>query len=148
MQIGGRIAGVGQRRHDANDLRSYIRRYGPSIVAVRGRRYLRSEEAIAALRNGLDIAWVFGVIVQRLPEFSDRYTEAAVEVNKGVAWPEASSKLLATYDFSGMFQKHEEEKIGLLLQSYQSPVLQELRRGGVYLKLAESIDSTGMCLHI
>ena len=105
------------------------------------------KRAIAALRNGLDKVGVLGVVVQRLPEFADRCSEATVEVNEGVAWPQTSSKLLATDDFSGVFQKHEEEPIGLLLVLYLSPVLQEPRRVGVYLKRAESIDGSWMCLH-
>ena len=48
----------------------------------------------------------------------------------------------------GVFQERDEEPIGLLLQPYASPVLQELPRGGVYFKRAELIDNSGICLHV
>ena len=78
------------------------------------------------LWNCLDVSGIFSVIVQRLPELANRHSEAAVEVNEGIARPEAASKFLAADDFSGSFEEHEEEPIGLLLQPYGSPVLQEL----------------------
>jgi hypothetical protein len=78
------------------------------------------------LRDGLDVSGIFGVVVQRLSEFANRYAEAAVEVDKGIAEPETAAKFLAADDFSGSFEEHEEEPVGLLLQPYGSPVLQEL----------------------
>ena len=78
------------------------------------------------LWNGLDVSGIIGVVDQRFSELANRHPEAAVEVNKRIARPEASSKFLATDDSSGSFEKHEEESIGLLLQPYGSPVLQKL----------------------
>jgi hypothetical protein len=78
------------------------------------------------LRNGLDVSGIFGVIVQRLSELANRYPEAAVEVDEGVAGPEAAAKFLAADEFSGSFEEHEEEPTGLLLQPYGSPILHEL----------------------
>ena len=89
-----------------------------------------------------------GVIAQRLPKFADRHAETAVKIHERIVRPEAASKVLAADDFSGSFEKHEEELIGLLLHPYGSPVLQEFARGGVYLKRAELIDGSWMCLHI
>jgi len=50
---------------------------------------VRSEEAISALGNGLDVAGVLGIIAQRLPQFANGYTEAAVEVDKRIVAPDA-----------------------------------------------------------
>jgi hypothetical protein len=103
-------------------------------IAVRWRNFrngihspdLRYKEPVSALRDGLDVSGIFGVVVQRVPEFANRHPEAAVEVDEGVAGPEAAAKLLAADDFSGSFEEHEEEAIGLLLQPYGSPILHEL----------------------
>ena len=50
---------------------------------------LRSEEAISALGNGLDVAGVLGIIAKRLPQFANGYAEAAVEVDKRIVAPDA-----------------------------------------------------------
>jgi hypothetical protein len=86
---------------------------------------LRNKEPISALWNGLDVSGIFGVVVQRLSEFANRYPETAVEVDEGIAGPEAAAKFLAADDFSRGFEEDEEEPIGLLLQPDGSPVLEE-----------------------
>jgi hypothetical protein len=110
--------------------------------------YFRNKKPISSLCNCLNVSGIFGVIVQRLPELANRHPEAAVKINERIVTPEAASKFLATDDFSGVFQERDEEPIGLLLQPYASPVLQEFPRGGVYLKRAELIDNSGICLHV
>jgi hypothetical protein len=85
-----------------------------------------NEEPISALWNCLDVARILGIVLQRLPELANRYAEAAVEIDERIAGPEPTSKFLAADDFSGSFQEHEKEPIGLLLQPYGPPVLQEL----------------------
>jgi hypothetical protein len=109
--------------------------------------YFRNKKPITPFWDGLDESGSFGVIAERLPELADSHAEAAVEINEGIAGPEAASKFLAADDFSGAFEKHEKQPKGLLLQLDAFPVLQELRRGGVYLKRAESIDGSWKCLH-
>jgi len=109
--------------------------------------YCRNEEPISSLWNCLDVSGIFGVIVQRLPKLAHRHPEAAVKINERIVTPEAASKFLPADYFSGVFQERDEEPIGLLLQPYASPVLQEFPRGGVYLKRAELIDNSGICLH-
>ena len=78
------------------------------------------------LWNGLDVSGIVSVVIQRFSEFANRHSEAAVEVNEGITGPEVASKFLTADNFSGSFEKYEEEPIGLLLQPYGSPVLQEL----------------------
>jgi hypothetical protein len=109
--------------------------------------YFRNEEPIASLWNRLDIARIFGVIVQRLPKLANRHPKTAIEIDKRISRPETISKFLAADDFTRSFEEDEEEPIGLLLQPYRSPVLEKFARGGVYLKRAESIDGSWMCLH-
>jgi hypothetical protein len=97
--------------------------------------------------NRLNISGIVGIIVQRLPKLANRHPKAAIKINEGIVEPETASKLLPADDFSGVFQQRDEEPIRLLLQLDASPVLQELPRGGVYLKRAELIDNSGLCLH-
>ena len=109
--------------------------------------YFRNEEPISSLWNCLNVSGIVGVIVQRLPQLANRHPEAAVKIDKRIVRPQAASKFLPADYFSGVFQERDEEPIGLLLQPDASPVLQEFPRGGVYLKRAELIDNSGLCLH-
>jgi hypothetical protein len=109
--------------------------------------YFRNEEPIASLWNCLNVSGISSVIVQRLPELPNRHPKAAVKINESIARPEPAAKLLPAHDFSRVFKEHEEEPIRLLLHPYASAVLQELPRGDVYLKRAELIDNSGLCLH-
>jgi hypothetical protein len=107
----------------------------------------RNKESISSLWNRLNVSGIVGVIVQRLSQLAHRHAEAAVKINERIVGPEAASKFLPADDFTGVFEQRDEEPIGLLLQPYPSPVLQELPRGGVYLKRTELIDNSGLCLH-
>jgi hypothetical protein len=109
--------------------------------------YFSDEEPIASLWNGLDVAGIFGVIVQRLPELAHRYPETAVKIYECISRPETASKFAAGDHFPGVFEECDEEPTGLLLQSYASPVFEEFPGGGVYLKRAELVDNSGICLH-
>ena len=77
-----------------------------------------NKEPISSLWDCLDVSGIFGVIVQRFPELANRHPEAAVKVDEGIAGPEAASKFLPADYFSGVFEEHDEEPIGLLLQPY------------------------------
>jgi hypothetical protein len=109
--------------------------------------YFRNEESIASLWNRLNVSGIVGVIVQRLPKLPNRNPETAVKIDKRISGPETASKFLSSDDLPGVFQKRDEEPAGLLLQLDASPVLEELPRGGVYLKRTELIDGSGLCLH-
>jgi hypothetical protein len=109
--------------------------------------YFRNEKPIASLWNCLNVPGIVSVIVQRLPQLANRHAEAAVKIDKRILGPQAVSKFLPADYLSGVFQERDEEPIRLLLQLDASPVLQELPRGGVYLKRTELIDNSGLCLH-
>jgi hypothetical protein len=83
----------------------------------------RNKEPIPSLWNRLNVSGIFGVIVQRLPQFANRHAEAAVKINERIVGPEAASKLLPADYFSRVFQERDEESIRLLLQLDASPVL-------------------------
>jgi hypothetical protein len=74
--------------------------------------YFRNKEPIASLGNCLDVAGGFGVIVQRLPQLSNRHAEAAVKIDERISRPEAASKFVATNYFSGAFKECDEEPMG------------------------------------
>jgi hypothetical protein len=109
--------------------------------------YFSNKEPISSLWNCLDVSGIFSAIVQRLPQLANRHPEAAVKINERIVRPEAASKFLPADYLSRAFQERDEESMGQLLQPYASPVLQEFPRGGIYLKRAELVDSSGMCLH-
>jgi hypothetical protein len=109
--------------------------------------YFSNKEPISSLGNCLNVSGIVGVIVQCLPQLAHRHPEAAVKINERIVRPEAASKFLPADNLSGVFQKRDEQPTGQLLQPDASPVLQEFPRGGVYLKRAELIDNSGMCLH-
>ncbi len=90
---------------------------------------------------------IFCVIVKGLSELSNGYTEAAIEVDEGVAGPKEGAELLAGDDLARGVEERDEEAKGLLLQLDASAVLEEFSGGGVYLERAELIDHSGMCLH-
>jgi hypothetical protein len=71
--------------------------------------YFSNKEPISSLWNRLDVSGIFGVIVQRLPKLTNGGAEAAVEVNKSIARPEAAAKFLAADDFSGSFEEYDKE---------------------------------------
>jgi hypothetical protein len=107
----------------------------------------RNKEPIPSLWNRLNVSGIVGVIVQRLPKLANRHPKAAVKIYERIARPEAASKFLPADDFSRVFEERDENPIRLLLQPYPSAVLQEFPRGGGYLKRAELIDNSGLCLH-
>ena len=109
--------------------------------------HFRNKKPISSLWNRLNVSGIFGIIVQRLSKFTNRHSQTTVKINERIVEPEAASKLFPADDFSGAFQERDEEPIRLLLQLDASPVLQELPRGGVYLKRTELIDNSGVCLH-
>jgi hypothetical protein len=109
--------------------------------------HFSNKEPISSLGNCLNVSGIFGIIVQRLPKLANRHPEATVKINERIVTPEAVSKFLPTDEFSGVFQERDEEPMGLLLQPYASPVLQEFAGSGVYLKRTELIDNFGMRLH-
>src|ERR1017187_474501 len=109
--------------------------------------YFRNQEPISSLWNCLNVPRIFRIIVQRLSQLAHRHPEAAVKVNEGIVRPEPASKLLPADNLSGVLQQRDQQPTGQLLQPDASAVLQEFPRSGVYLKRAELIDNSAICLH-
>src|SRR5690349_18041554 len=109
---------------------------------------LRSEEAISALGNGLDVAGVLGIIAKRLPQFANGHTEAAVEVDKRIVAPDAMAQVVAGDHLSGVFQKNDQKPEWLLLQLHPIPVFPEFARDRIHLERAEPIERTDRRVHV
>ena len=61
----------------------------------------RGHEPVSAPWKGLNVTRCIGIIVQRVPHFSDGYAQAVIELNKGVFWPQALPDFFPRDDFSG-----------------------------------------------
>ena len=109
---------------------------------------LRSEEAISALGNGLDVTGMLGIIAKRLPQFANGYSEAAVEVDKRIVAPDAMAQVVAGDHLSSIFQKNDQKPEGLLLQLHPVPVFQEFARDGIHLERSEPKESTERRVHV
>jgi hypothetical protein len=109
--------------------------------------YFSDEEPIASLWNCLNEAGIVRVIVQRLPELANRHPETAVKIDERMVRPEAASKFVPANYLSGVLKERDQEPVGLLLELYAPAVLEQFPGGGVYLKWAELVDSSGLCLH-
>src|ERR1700751_2860532 len=109
---------------------------------------VRREEAISALGNGLDVAGVLGIITQRLPQFANGNSEAAIEVDKRIVAPDAMAQVVAGNHLSGVFQKNDQKPEWLLLQLYPVPVFPEFARVAIHLERAEPIERTTRRVHV
>ena len=112
------------------------------------RAFDRTKEAVAPFRNRLNVARIHDIIVQRLPQLANSYAKTTVKIDKGIFRPDPVPQFLAGDYLSGVFQKHNQKSERLLLQLHTRSISEQLARGCAYLKLAEFIDSIGMCLHI
>jgi len=73
------------------------------------------EKAVAAARDGLDEAGVFGRISQRISDLADRLVEAMIEIHDRL-WPKSTLHFFPGYELSGLFEQHRQQLEGLLLQ--------------------------------
>jgi|SRR5580700_10898764 hypothetical protein len=76
----------------------------------------RPDEAVAATVERLDVARVFRVVVQGLPEFLDGAVEAKVEVDEGVFRPKFFLEFVAGDDQARALEQHREDLERLLLE--------------------------------
>ena len=83
------------------------------------------DEAVSAPWNCLQVARRVGVIIQRVPHFSDGYAEAVIELNEGILRPQALTDLLPGEDLSRPLQKHDEQAIGKVLDFHACPIPRE-----------------------
>lgn len=62
-----------------------------------------ADEAVAAARDGSDIAWSVRRVIEGAAEFVDRGIQRVLEFNEGVRRPEFFAEFLAGDDFAGAF---------------------------------------------
>ena len=72
-----------------------------------------SDEAVATLGEGLNIAGAFGGVAEGFADLVDGGAEGVVEVDDGVAAPEAELEVVAGDDLSGALEERGENFEGL-----------------------------------
>ena len=97
-----------------------------------------ADEAVATLRQRLDIARCIGFVAERLAQFLDRRVQAVVEINERVGGPEALANLLAGDQLAGLLQQDFENLDRLALQLQPDAILTELSALRVELEGAET----------
>src|ERR1043166_5449122 len=76
----------------------------------------RSDEAIAAAGQGLDVTGLLGGIRERLPDPPDAEGQALLEIHEGVAAPDFPLDLLSGNDLATVSGKQDQDFEGLPLQ--------------------------------
>ena len=76
----------------------------------------RSDEAIAAAGQGLDVTGLLGVIRERLTDLPDAEVQPLLEIHEGVAAPDFSLDLLSGNDLATVSGKQDQDFEGLPLQ--------------------------------
>src|SRR5260370_12417536 len=79
-------------------------------------RIHRCHEPIAPARHGLDKPWIFGCVPQRLAQSLNGGIQSMLEVYEGAFWPEFLMELFACDHLARLFQQHDQDLKGLVLQ--------------------------------
>ncbi len=91
------------------------------------RRADLADEAVAAARDRLDVAWRVGDVVERVPEAPHGAVERRVEIDDA-ARPEARHEVLPRDDFARMFEQSLQHEQRLRLQAHGDSVAHQLTR--------------------
>src|SRR5207253_6392605 len=94
-------------------------------------------EPIAALRQRLDEARVFGRIAQSLTEPVDGGIEAVIEVDERVSRPQTLPQLVASDDIAAALEQQDEDVERAAAQLHAAPLFHELARAAVNLEHPE-----------
>ena len=95
------------------------------------------DEAVAALGEGFDVAGVVGGVSEGFADFINGGAERVVEVDDGVAAPEAELEVVAGDDLAGALEERGEDFEGLALQLNPKTSLPEFSAIEVHLKESE-----------
>jgi hypothetical protein len=85
----------------------------------------RGHEPVSAPRKGFNVTRRVGIIVKRIPNFSDGYAQAVIELNKRVFRPEALPDFLPGDDLSGPLYEHYEQSIRKVLDLHAGAIPRE-----------------------
>src|SRR6185437_11365227 len=95
------------------------------------------DEAVAALGEGLNVAWAFGGVAEGLADLVDGGAERVVEIDDRVTTPEAELEVLAGDDLSGALEERGKNFKGLRLQLNPKTGLPEFAALEVHLEKPE-----------
>jgi len=138
VDFGGRKGVCGRFERGANGIARVIRkRERKDVIAVRSVAD-GCDEAIAAARNGLEVAGIFRVVCQHFADLLYAEINAPLEVHKGVVAPEAASNLLPGHDLSGPFRKQEEDTERLWMDLQREPGFAQFPGRGDQIEFAET----------
>jgi hypothetical protein len=90
--------------------------------SIRSHNCDRGDEPVSASRNGFNVARRVGIIVKRVPHFSDGYAQAVIELNKGVFRPQALPNFFPSDNLSGPLDQHYEEPVREILNFHTGAV--------------------------
>jgi hypothetical protein len=76
----------------------------------------RSDEAVAPLRDGLDVEGLVCGVAQGIAQLHDCGIQAVIEINVSIGGPQTLAQLFASDDVAGAFQQEDEDAEGLFAQ--------------------------------
>jgi hypothetical protein len=106
-----------------------------------------SDEAVAALGDGLDVNGRVGDVAQGVAQFHHGGVEAVVEVDEGIGGPEDATEVFAADELAGMLEEIDKHPEGLLADTDGNAVAPQLEIASVDLKDTETPDLRGISLN-
>jgi len=91
----------------------------------------RNDKLISSVSQRRDIAGFFGIIIQRLPDFSDSKVDSSVEITVSIFWPKLIFYFFARHKLIGAAEKHYQKVKGLSGKSNQHSCPTQLAALGV-----------------
>jgi hypothetical protein len=96
------------------------------------------DEAVAAARNGFDIAWLVCAVSQCGADLIDGEVDAAFEVDEGVVAPDVLVDFFAGDNLSGALCQEQEHGKRLRLEPDRVAAFAQLTTGGIECEGAEA----------
>src|SRR5882724_757211 len=118
------------------------------IVCGRGPRLPKGRgdgcaEAVAFANYGFDEAWVFWVVAQGLPEFSDGGVDAMLGLNEDVLAPEFVDDLFACDEVAVPAGQQDQQLHGNFFEFQRPAVATQLIAAQIQLKSVKSVQKGG-----
>src|SRR5262249_39948928 len=95
-------------------------------------------KAVTALGESFNEARAVGGVAEGFSQLVDGLVQAVIEIDEGVGGPEFVAQLLAGNDFTGMFQKHDQDLEGLFLEPDLRAMLTQFTGPQIDLKRAKA----------
>src|SRR5579863_532079 len=97
------------------------------------------DKAVSAARDRFDVARDVGIIAERVPHLANSYTQAVVELDKGVLRPKALPYLFPGDDLSTPFHEHDQQTVGKLLHLHRVAIAREAALAWVKFERTEAV---------